>query len=197
MCIFSFTIADVLRLLSQPVESSQKGFTLLELLTVVGILLVVSTFVTPVIGKWRIEKNIEKDFYALSGAIDYLKAKVRVVNGTAALKCEAPNKLTYTISDFIQTSTTALDSGYVAAIMESKDVNILSGNIFSNCVDGTNVIFLANGKASSWSSELTYQVSGVSDKVNYSAFKVTVNSATAFVQKYKWSKSSESWIELR
>tara|TARA_B110000503_G_scaffold33779_2_gene54922 strand:- start:419 stop:991 length:573 start_codon:yes stop_codon:yes gene_type:complete len=181
----------------EPINSNQKGFTLLELLTVVGILLVLTTFVTPVIGKWRIERNIEKDFYALAGAIDYVKAKVRIVNGTAALKCETPNKLTYTISDFLQTSAASLDSSYAAGIIENKDENILSGKIFFNCTDGSTIIFLANGKASSWSGELTYQVSGVIDKVNFSAYKVTVNSATAFVQKYKWNKTSESWIELR
>ncbi|MDC0114911.1 type II secretion system protein [Methylophilaceae bacterium] len=177
--------------------SKQKGFTLLELLTVIGIMLVLTTFVTPVIGNWRIERNIEKDFYALVGAIDYVKAKTRVVNGTAILNCQTPNNLTYTISDFRQTTTASMDASYTAGIIETKNENILSGDIFFNCVDDTNIIFLANGRASSWSGELAYQVSGITDKANFSAYKVTVNSATAFVQKYKWNKTSETWNELR
>jgi prepilin-type N-terminal cleavage/methylation domain-containing protein len=177
--------------------SKQKGFTLLELLTVIGIMLVLTTFVTPVIGNWRIERNIEKDFYALVGAIDYAKAKTRVVNGTAILNCQTPNNLTYTISDFRQTTTASMDASYTAGIIETKNENILSGDIFFNCDDDTNIIFLANGRASSWSGELAYQVSGITDKANFSAYKVTVNSATAFVQKYKWNKTSETWNELR
>ena len=90
-----------------------------------------------------------------------------------------------------------MDASYTAGIIETKNENILSGDIFFNCVDDTNIIFLANGRASSWSGELAYQVSGITDKANFSAYKVTVNSATAFVQKYKWNKTSETWNELR
>jgi prepilin-type N-terminal cleavage/methylation domain-containing protein len=48
--------------LSTKFSLNQEGFTLLEILVVIGMLGVIATFVTPAIGNWRIEKNIEKDF---------------------------------------------------------------------------------------------------------------------------------------
>jgi hypothetical protein len=81
--------------------------------------------------------------------------------------------------------------------LETKTENILSGDTFLECATGTNIIFLNNSKATSWTGEIVYQFSGITDKVNYSAYKVTLNSATAFVQQYKWNKTSESWTELR
>jgi len=176
---------------------NQRGFTLIELLTVVGLLLVLTTFVAPAIGKWRVEKNIEKDFYALVGAINYLKAKARIVNGTAILHCSETNTLLYSVSDFVQTSTATEHASYAAGILEDKTESILSGKTAFDCASGTKVIFLANGRATSWSGEITYQVSGVSDKVNYSSYKVAVNSATSFVQRYRWNKTSEVWREIR
>jgi len=175
----------------------ESGFTLLELLTVIGLLLVITTFVMPVIGNWRIEKNIEKDFFALVGAIDYLKAKARIVNGTAILKCSAPNTLTYSVSGFAQTSTSTKHAQYDANIMETKAENILSGDTYFNCPVDTQIFFLQSNKATSWTGEIAYQFSGITDKVNYSAYKVTVNSATAYVQQFRWNKTSETWIELR
>jgi prepilin-type N-terminal cleavage/methylation domain-containing protein len=176
---------------------NQEGFTLLEILVVIGMLGVIATFVTPAIGNWRIEKNIEKDFFALVGVIDYLKAKTRVVNGTSILTCSAPNTLTYTISSYAQSGTATKHALYDASILETKTENILSGDTFLECATGTNIIFLNNSKATSWTGEIVYQFSGITDKVNYSAYKVTLNSATAYVQQYKWNKTSESWTELR
>ena len=176
---------------------SQSGFTLLELLTVIGMILVLTTFVTPVIGKWRIERNIEKDFFTLVGTIDYLKAKARVINGTGILSCSDPNKLTYSLSGFAQTSIASKHADYDDNIIETKAEKILSGKTYFDCTDGTNIFFLQNTKATSWEGVIAYQVAGITDKANYSSYKVKINSATAFIQQYKWNKKDEIWIELR
>ena len=68
-------------------SAKQKGFSLLELLTVIGIMAVLATFVIPTIGNWRVETQIEKDFKALVGEIRYLQAKAKLVNGTSVLMC--------------------------------------------------------------------------------------------------------------
>jgi hypothetical protein len=44
--------------------------------------------------------------------------------------------------------------------------------------------------------EVNYQISGVTDYVNFNAYKVKVNTATAFVQKFKYNMTTEAWVEL-
>ena len=89
-------------------SAKQKGFTLLELLTVIGVMAVLATFVIPTIGNWRVETQIEKDYKALLGEIRYLQAKAKLINGTSVLMCggEAPGyDLTSTIINKIATTT--------------------------------------------------------------------------------------------
>tara|TARA_B100001142_G_scaffold265183_1_gene269114 strand:+ start:250 stop:834 length:585 start_codon:yes stop_codon:yes gene_type:complete len=182
---------------------NQSGFTLLELLTVIGMLLVLTTFVTPVIGKWRTEKNIEKDFYALVSAINYLKSKAQVVNGTGYFNCNASRSAIYSVSGFAQTSVTSKHANFDANIIEQKSENILSGKTYFDCGGGsggvgTILFFLQNGKATPWIGEISYDPEpGIPDKVNYSAYQIRLNNATGFVQQFKWNKKSESWTELR
>ena len=53
---------------------------------------------------------------------------------------------------------------------------------------------LGNGRP--FEIEVNYQVGGVVDYVNYNAYKVKVNTATAFVQKFKYNMTTEAWVEL-
>ena len=181
----------------------QKGFTLLELLVVIGIMAILATFVTPTIGNWRAETQIEKDFKALVGEIRYLQAKARAINGSAALTCKAePYDLTSSISDYAQTSTSTLHANYGTNLLESKASGELwplpakSGN---NCSkSGDTIIFLQNGKATSKTIEVFKPLieTGLRD-ANYSAYKVTVNNATGFIQIYRSIKGSDTWVEMR
>ena len=128
-------------------SAKQKGFTLLELLTVIGVMAVLATFVIPTIGNWRVETQIEKDYKALLGEIRYLQAKAKLVNGM---------------------------------------------------IGGTYILFLHNGKATSASVEV-FKPLGVSKirDANYTAYKVTISSATGYIQLFRSKKGSDTWVELR
>ena len=193
------------KMLNKRSYSKQKGFTLLELLVVIGIIAILATFVTPTIGNWRVETQIEKDFKALVGEIRYLQAKARAINGSAALICKAnpPSyELSSSISGYAQTSTSALHDNYGTNLLESKALGELwplpakSGN---NCsIGGDTIIFLQNGKATSKTIEVFKPLieTGLRD-ANYSAYKVTVNNATGFIQIYRSIKGSDTWVEMR
>ena len=187
----------------------QFGFTLLELLSVVGLLLVLTTFVMPTIGNWRVETQIEKDYKALLGEIRYLQAKAKLINGTSLLMCggEAPAyDLQSMIINKIVTTTSfgSVPSGIftVANTLESKgrgeiwDFPPKTGN---NClVGGTNILFLQNGKATSASIEV-FKPLGVTKMrdANYTAYKITISSATGYIQLFRSKKGSDTWVELR
>ena len=187
----------------------QKGFTLLELLVVIGIMAILATFVTPTIGNWRAETQIEKDFKALVGEIRYLQAKAKLVNGTSVLMCggEAPGyDLESTIINQIVTTTSwgSVPTGIftVANTLESKgrgeiwEYPAKSGN---NCmIGGTNILFLQNGKATSASIEV-FKPLGVAKMrdANYTAYKITISSATGYIQLFRSKKGSDTWVELR
>ena len=186
-------------------SAKQKGFTLLELLTVIGVMAVLATFVIPTIGNWRVETQIEKDFKALVGEIRYLQAKARAINGTTTLLCtaEPPSyDITSSVSGYAQTGTATLHANYGTNLLESKASGELwplpakSGN---NCsLSGERIIFLQNGKATSKTIEVFKPLvaTGLRD-ANYSAYKVTVNHATGFIQIYRSIKGSDTWVEMR
>ena len=189
--------------------ANQFGFTLLELLGVVGILLVLTTFVTPVIGNWRAETQIEKDYKALLGEIRYLQAKAKLVNGTSLLMCggEAPGyDLQSMIINKIVTTTSfgSVPSGIftVANTLESKgrgEIWEFPPKTGNNClVGGTNILFLHNGKATSASIEV-FKPLGVAKMrdANYTAYKITISSATGYIQLFRSKKGSDTWVEMR
>ena len=39
-------------------------------------------------------------------------------------------------------------------------------------------------------------MSGVVDYVNFNAYKVKLNTATAFAQKFKYNMTTDAWVEL-
>jgi len=119
--------------------SQEKGISFLEILVVLAILGVTASLVMPNIGSWRNKSLIEADVEALVSQIEYIKARVALINGTGVLKCswDGPvkepgyfgNKLTYQISSYRQTQEDLLDPNTLLAaniLEDSSTINILS-----------------------------------------------------------------------
>jgi hypothetical protein len=170
---------------------------------------VLATFVIPTIGNWRVETQIEKDYKALLGEIRYLQAKAKLVNGTSVLICggEAPGyDLTSTIINKVVTTTSwgSVPTGTftVANTLEDKARGEIwewppkSGN---NCMTGgTYILFLQNGKATSTSIEVFKPLGAAKVRdANYTAYKITISSATGYIQLFRSKKGSDTWVELR
>ena len=200
---------------SHALLNRQKGFSLLELLVVIGILAVTSGFIYPEIGSWKIKRNIEKDFQAIVSTMDYLKTRTRTVNGTSVLYCNvtATDELvmTYQISTQRNDSVGAgvewtIHPNFASNIIEDPSnldpsFNLITGLVNVSCPNAE-TLFNASGNAGNVSDgsaldiEVNFAVGGIVDYVNFNAYKVRLNSATAFLQKFKYNLSTEAWVEL-
>jgi len=190
----------------------QLGFTLLELLVVIGILAVGSGFIYPEIGKWKTKRNIEQDFHTIISTIGYLKTKTRTINGTAELDCRNSTigggepTLKYFVSSK-RNSDGSFDKtpDFILNIVEqsgdSTTYNILTGKVNVEC-SHIHTIFNAGGSAGERGSgdmleiKVNYSAGGVVDLVNYNAYMIRVSTATAYIQRYKWDKSLDDYREL-
>ena len=187
----------------------------------IGIIAIASSFVYPQIGKWKIKRNIEQDFNAIVSTIGYLKTKTRAINGTSILFCSKVygtdgytdiTALKYEMSRYRNAgdSLLVLSPGYTDNKIETgrADVggtgefgNLLTGKVNVECT-ADKTIFNAGGNAGNLGSGdavefiINYKVSGVADYVNFNAYKVKVNTSTAYVQKYKWNIVTGTWREL-
>jgi type II secretory pathway pseudopilin PulG len=202
--------------------SQEKGISFLEILVVLAILGITASLVMPNIGSWRNTSLIEADVQALVSQIEYIKARVALINGTGVLKCswDGPakepgnfgNKLTYQISSYRQTNENILDPSTLlpANVLEdSSTVNILSGKTVINTTlcPSRPAIFLSNGKHGLEStgfidiyitlldqswSSAWLAMSTGNNK--YPFYNIRVEPMTSFVSKFKSSKSG--WIEI-
>ena len=203
--------------------SQEKGISFLEILVVLAILGVTASLVMPNFGSWRNKSLIEADVEALVSQIEYIKARVALINGTGVLKCswDGPvkepgyfgNKLTYQISSYRQTRENLLDPNTLLAanILEgSSTINILSGKTVINSAlcPSSSAIFLSNSKHGLEGTgfidiSLTFLdqswssawVAAFSTGSNkYPFYRVRVEPMTSFVSKFKSSPSG--WIEI-
>jgi prepilin-type N-terminal cleavage/methylation domain-containing protein len=65
--------------------NQEKGISFLEILVVLAILGVTASLVMPNFGSWRNKSLIEADVEALVSQIEYIKARVALINGTGVL----------------------------------------------------------------------------------------------------------------
>ena len=183
----------------------QKGVSFLEIIVVVAILLIASVFVSPNIMDWRSKRNLEADYLSLLSTIDFLKTRVRTINGTGLLICNPNSVLTYQISSNPQSSASLVSSSFTANLLEDPSAtnaafNILSGGstVTSTLCSSGRGIFTASGLSGMEGSASPIVIelnrNGTRDPIG--AYQVIVNQTTGFVQKYKWKQASNGWIEL-
>lgn len=181
----------------------QKGVSFLEVIVVVGILLIASSFVTPSIMNWRAKRSLESDYLALVSTIDFMKTRVRTINGTGVLICSSPTKLTYQISSNPQSLATSVSSGFSSNLLEdpsatNANFNVLSGDstiVSSICTSGRGV-FASNGLAArEGGGTIDIELNRGGDRTKVGAFRVLVNQTTGFVQKYRWKENGSAWVE--
>jgi len=176
---------------------------------VVAILLIVSSLVSPSIQDWRQKRALESDFHAILAQIDYLKTRVRTLNGTAILSCASTSGrgtvLSYQVSIHPQSSVNDLAAGFTSGIVEnpsakSTDYNLLSGRtvVISDICKGTSAIITASGRTGIDGSgqPLIVEIEPQTGKATLGAYRIVVNSVTGFIQKYKWLVSSGRWAEI-
>jgi Tfp pilus assembly protein FimT len=76
---------------------NEKGTSFLEIILVIAIVGIATSFVMPSISSWKINSLVEKDFQAMVSEIEYLKTRASSLNGTALLICvgnnNAPNQI--------------------------------------------------------------------------------------------------------
>jgi len=184
--------------------SDQSGVSFLEVIIVIALLGVMSTFVIPAIGSWTAKAKVESDFRSTLSQVETLKTRVRLVNGTALLKCINHNVLSYQLSTNYQSSNNLVDSNFSKYIVDDPLVNnskfnILSGktNLVSTICEGARGIFNANGYSGiEGSGNIDIEINYKNDRNTYPAYRILVNQSTSFVQRFIWNKSAGSWREL-
>lgn len=181
----------------------QGGVSIFEAIVVVAILLITSAFLIPSIGDWRAKRALESDYLSLLSHIDFIKTRVRTINGTGLLICNPSGKLTYQISSNPQSSSSIVDANFSTGLLEdptSKDVgfNILAGDstLVGSLCSGKRGIFLSSGMvALEGGGSLDLELNRGGIRANAGAYRVLVNQVTGFVQKFRWMQTGNTWIE--
>lgn len=190
--------------MNDPKLNLQGGASFLELIIVIALLGVMSTFIVPSIGAWSAKAKVEADYRSLLAQIESLKTRVRMVNGTALLKCSNHSVITYQISTNYQTSNSLVDGNFSNNVIEDPLVknpsfNTVSGktNLVSSLCEGKRGIFVSNAYSGiEGGGDIDIEVNFKNDHLNYPAYRILINQSTSFVQRFVWNKSSGSWSEL-
>ena len=184
----------------------QYGASFLELIVVIALLGIMGTFIIPSIGSWTAKAKVEADYQSALAQIENLKTRVRLVNGTALLKCTNHSVLCYQVSTNYQSSNSVVDPNFSATgnivedpLVINPNFNVLSGktNIVSSLCEGTRGIFVANAYSGiEGGGNIDIEINYKNDRVNYPAYRILVNQSTSFVQRFVWNKLTGSWSEL-
>jgi prepilin-type N-terminal cleavage/methylation domain-containing protein len=187
----------------------EKGVSFLEIIVVVAILGVTASFVMPSLSSWKINSLVERDFNAVISQVEYIKARVAVMNGTGLLQCytnlsySPPDvKVGYLIYSYRNTNPYLLDAIVPTTAVELQDTsrnNVVSGKAILNC-NFYNAIFLSNGmsgiEGGSAATPISIEVNYMNDKTKYPAYKVVITGSTSFLQKYQWNSKLGIWTEI-
>lgn len=182
----------------------QRGVSFLEVIVVVAILLIASSFVSPSITEWRSKRNLEADYLALLSNIDFIKTRVRTINGTGVLICNPNSVLTYQISSNPQSTALAVSSNFASNVLEdpsAKDINfnILSGGstVASTICSVGRGIFSSNGLTGveGGGGAIAIELNRGGNVANLGGYRIVLTQTTGFIQKYKWNQASNAWIE--
>ena len=190
--------------MNDPKLNLQGGASFLELIIVIALLGVMSTFIVPSIGSWTAKAKVESDYRSLLAQIESLKTRVRLVNGTATLKCTNHSVITYQISTNYQTSNSLVDVNFSSKVIDdpliqNASFNSVSGktNLVSSLCEGKRGIFVANAYSGiEGGGDIDIEINFKNDRMSYPAYRILVNQSTSFVQRFIWNKSSGSWSEL-
>ena len=182
----------------------QRGASFLELIVVIALLGVMGTFIVPSIGSWTAKAKVEADYQSALAQIENLKTRVRLLNGTALMKCTNHSVLSFQVSTNYQSSNSVVDTNFSALLVEdplvtNPNFNVLSGktNIVSSLCEGTRGIFVANAYSGiEGGGNIDIEINYKNDRVNYPAYRILVNQSTSFVQRFIWNKTKGSWSEL-
>lgn len=181
----------------------QRGVSIFEAIVVVAILLISSAFLIPGIGDWRAKRALESDYLSLLSHIDFIKTRVRTINGTGLLICNLSGNLTYQISSNPQSSSSIVAANFSTGLLEdpsSKDIsfNILPGGstLAGPLCSGRRGIFLSSGAvAVEGGGTLDLELNRGGNRSSAGAYRVLVNQVTGFVQKFRWLQAGNAWIE--
>lgn len=181
----------------------QRGASFFEAIVVVAILLIASAFLIPGIGDWRAKRALESDYLALLSSIEFIKTRVRTINGTGVLTCNSLGYVSYQISSLAQSSTTSVDPNFSSSLLEDPSAKDLNFNILPNgssligpvCTNKRG-IFLSSGMVGiEGGGLLDLELNRAGSRDTAGAYRVVVNQVTGFVQKFRWKQTSNSWIE--
>jgi len=181
----------------------QKGVSMFEAIVVVAILLITSAFLIPGIGDWRAKRALEADYLSLLSQIDFIKTRVRTLNGTGLLICTTSGNISYQISSNSQSSTSVVSSNFSAGQLEdpsSKDAsfNILASGstLVGPLCSNKRGIFISSGMVGlEGGGLLDLELNRGGNRSSAGAYRVVVNQMTGFVQKFRWKQTSNAWIE--
>ncbi|HJO62984.1 MAG TPA: prepilin-type N-terminal cleavage/methylation domain-containing protein [Desulfobacterales bacterium] len=159
----------------------KAGFTLLELLVVIGILAVAAAVSLPNLSGWQGKRNLKNDFDRLSSYLGTVKVEAIARNTKTKLELHsygADHKLTGSWKN----------GGKWEAF---KDID---GTLEKTTVAGpVDLEFSPDGSVSSCNGVQTCQYTVSSDHGRYRA---TVHLATGFLEKEKYDPKTKTWSEI-